>query len=318
MNNIDLRTSGAEVPGLPARRAGSPDPALSLSNKIDSSNGQLFRRSWHWQNKTRLLLRNEIWSLARTYGLDRLVFFTVTSPDNCVDKAEWEKRVNRLMTGKVRLMCHGRFISVRQRQRRGAWHLHSICVADGDVRTGTRWNHIGRVAWANPELLKWWKMCADLRNKYNGIGRISAEPIKGSVERAANYLSAYVTKDDIGVELKKRIVTYGKGFVRSTCSRVMLLTERSSMWRVRLKAVARRVMDKFPYFDEARLHSVVYEIFRDVFKGAELREEFERWSQSLIRREDIEGTYFRSPDVEWMDGRLWVRVRPQAPPGLVA
>jgi len=257
-----------------------------------------------------LLLRVEIESLVRACGgVENMIILTITAPDNCENKEEWERRVNNLMTGKISRLCDGRYIHVRERQDRGAWHSHIIAYGGGDVRSGTRWNHKGRVVYANSLLFgKWWKACMVLFNEYVGVGRISAEPVKGNIKQVSGYLSKYVTKDlGLVVEKKKRLISYGKGVVRSTSWRVMLLNQYTSTWRLRVMAVERRIKECFPEIHVTKIAGCVYECVRDAFRGSEKRDKFMGWTDSLLRSGDYERIYFRKPDSCVINGEMCFR-----------
>lgn len=228
---------------------GGGGAGTSLSNTVCNSNESdkkdekhSRQRSWSEVKKRRHIVKWEVReNIHQSEGLNHWVFLTFTTPDNCTDKKEFERRINNMVTGLMRKECGGRYVMARERQKRGAWHIHVIAYAGKDVRAGTKWGEVYNrykkrnemvVVHPGPGLKPWFELCRKVREKYEGMGRCSAEPAgknQDKVESAAGYLCKYVTKE-IG-EIGTRAISYGRNWSRATTSRIMMLNERTARWR---------------------------------------------------------------------------------------
>ena len=73
-------------------------------------------------------------------SLGHVGFLTLTTPDNCDDAGDFQKRWRSFRThffeGCVEF---GHWLAVYERRRRGAWHLHLLVIVRDDIRRGIDW-----------------------------------------------------------------------------------------------------------------------------------------------------------------------------------
>jgi len=154
------------------------------------------------------------------WGLGRCFEFTVTTPDNCKDVKEFQRRWHSLYTNVVRRLFAGG-CGTRERQERGAWHVHCVVVMPFEV-TAFPWNEVrnGCYKHVDRRLLVLWRYLRRAMKRY-GFGRFRLVPIWSSGKAAARYFAKYVTKafasrdpEDIGT---RRWFTWGDAR-RAKCS----------------------------------------------------------------------------------------------------
>jgi hypothetical protein len=226
--------------------------------------------------KLRYLLKVEVREKIREKGgLSHFVFLTFTTPDNCTDKREFERRVNNMLTGRLRTMTGACHLICRERQKRGAWHIHVIAYSQEDVRRGTKWgtDSRGRFAVIQPGrgLKPWWDLCKAVRKGYDGFDRCSAEPAgknKDDMESVAGYLCKYITKDK-QPEHRKKLITYGGKWARSTTQRVMLLTYQAALYRHSLAAYAACLKRLWPSITDGQIWATILAMLKDARRTGE-------------------------------------------------
>jgi hypothetical protein len=161
--------------------------------------------------------------LIRRVGLERVGFVTLTTPDNCGDRAEANRRLDAFQRGLLR--PHGiESIAVPERQQRGAFHFHLACAFPWDIRTGfdfaacrdaaaLKREHQLTGVWepgklaefkrlerqyfqsANERLRAWWRDVRDFNESRRaaGFGRCETLPVLSNAAALARYVGAYVT-----------------------------------------------------------------------------------------------------------------------------
>lgn len=133
------------------------------------------------------------------------------------------------------------WICVKERQRRGAWHYHLICVFSSDIRNGLNFEEIKERNYssAGGYIRGLWK---DLREKLPeyGFGRSELLPVKSNAEAMGRYVGKYISKhmgqkteQDKGV----RLVNYSRGWERNSI-RFAWHSKNASEWRRKLKKFA--------------------------------------------------------------------------------
>jgi len=161
--------------------------------------------------------------LIRRVGLERVGFVTLTTPDNCGDRAEANRRLDAFQRGLLR-PNDIESISVPERQRRGAFHFHLACAFPWDLRTGfdfaacrdaaalkreyqltgvwepgkpAEFQRLERQYFqsANERLRGWWRDVRDFNQSRRaaGFGRCETLPILSNAAALARYVGAYVT-----------------------------------------------------------------------------------------------------------------------------
>ncbi|CAK0765096.1 hypothetical protein CCP3SC15_3210002 [Gammaproteobacteria bacterium] len=166
-------------------------------------------------------LRQEIICLTRTYGVNRLVFVTLTFEDNCTDRKEAQRRFRRLCRGLLSKIF-AKAIVVIERQARGAIHYHLVGVVDFDAKTGFDFEAQDSVyaaekrcrethtwfrddpAWqeatrrrnnsGSEELRALWAQFRQDLKEYQ-FGRHEILPIRSNADGISKYVAKYVSKN---------------------------------------------------------------------------------------------------------------------------
>ena len=79
------------------------------------------------QRRSAFAFEFNVCQLVNRWGLGRCFEFTVTTPDNCRDVKEFQRRWHSFYTNVVWCLFVGG-CGVRERQQRGAWHVHNVVV----------------------------------------------------------------------------------------------------------------------------------------------------------------------------------------------
>ena len=200
-------------------------------------------------------------------GISHLGFLTLTFKENITCPKEASKRFKSFNTNFLsKSPDFLEWVSVRERQKRGAWHYHLLVQLPFDIRTGFDWQlydialQLRRPEFAyrslenasyrkwmreamktvSPRLKRYWK---DLRlacSKY-GFGRSEMLPIKTNVEAMALYVGKYISKE-LGERSKRdkgvRLVNYSSGWIKNSV-KFQWHSEGSQEWRRKLHLFAR-------------------------------------------------------------------------------
>lgn len=147
-------------------------------------------------------------------GRGRTFFFTLTFRDNVVDKKEASAMWNNLLVQLKRFFITFRYVSVAERQVRGAWHFHVLC-------------HCPLL----PSLIKFKDFVRGfvLRSS-KSYGFIHAKWTCGrDFKGISNYLSKYLTKENR--EPGIRYVGYSNNWVRACRLPFSWVGGKSAEWR---------------------------------------------------------------------------------------
>lgn len=148
--------------------------------------------------------------MAISLGIEKLVLLTVTTPDNCTDSKEFQRRWRKFHRFVKGVFPFGTW--AREPQKRGAWHAHCAVAMEVDVRTGFDFESYRAAKEAgkhgdlearalftrkyakstHPALRKLWPVFR-LEAKRCGYGRIELVPVEDS-SRLGHYLSDYLVK----------------------------------------------------------------------------------------------------------------------------
>jgi hypothetical protein len=269
-------TEQTERVSVPAQAGTDTLPCLRRNNSIEKLREDYPDRSKGLQSveiskgayKTEYCLKTNIELAAKFFGLEHLVFFTLTFAYAIYSAKRAQKYLNSLLTNVIRPLYGNRYIAVMERHKSGAIHFHFILWLEKDVRTGFDWTLAeqayeaqkqkqyarGGKLWAaaaekavNGDFLrKQWGFWRGLTKKkgtkkgYRWLGRCEMLPIKSTAEAIARYTGSYIGKhmqhrrpEDKGV----RLVRYGKGMHRAK-SRLAFNSPKGRIYRRKLAAFA--------------------------------------------------------------------------------
>ena len=216
-----------------------------------------------YHHKKAHVLEKDVDKFVQEVGINNILFLTLTFADNVTCSKEAYRRFNNL-NRRFLSVFFGRWMLVKERQERGAWHYHIIVETLFDVRTGFDfdamnyigfwrtqpggWKKYGKLIKkyerilhrsASPGLKSVWQLLNNSMKKY-GFGRPHAAPIKTNVEAISKYVGKYIAKhqgirkpEDKGV----RLTSTSKGFINST-PKFAWNTEGGKEWRRKLKQFA--------------------------------------------------------------------------------
>jgi hypothetical protein len=315
---------GSAVEAEGGRPLAGDSSASSLSNTENKTNeseesytkkGRL--RSFNELRKLRYLAKVEVREFVRAKGgLKNCVFLTFTTVDNCTEKSEFERRVNNVLTGVLRKACNGEYLMYRERQERGAWHIHVITDGGGDVRKGTKWGYNRKykrmeVVRPNEKLRVWWRLCEKVRLSYDGFGRCSAEPLgktNDNVENSCGYVTKYVTKERSG--RGERCISYGRKLARATNRRCSMMTESAADWRSRCKKFALAMRSLFRSVSDDQIWGVIKQMMKDnMYKMEATKEEMAKVAENYMKQCVRMRAFDMFPE-SWNDGeefnRCWL------------
>jgi len=113
----------------------------SLSYIENNSSGSSVVRPWceeeqpkaptPYQHKSIAALEHNVQELVRQHGIDNFVVLTLTFKDNVQDSKEVSRRLNCAKRLLDKLFVQR--IVVKERHLSGRWHLHLLCLCQGDV-----------------------------------------------------------------------------------------------------------------------------------------------------------------------------------------
>lgn len=191
------------------------------------------------------VLASEIQWLARTYGIERVGFLTLTFADLVLDIKEAQRRFNNL-NRRVLKARYSRAIGVVERQTSGRLHFHLLVVLNADIRTGFDFRAIERRDYrsANQVLRAEWAFWRKTAPKY-GFGRTELLPVKSNADGIARYVGKYVSKhigtrsrEDKGARVV-RFIGFRPG-TRHAFSTFAWNTANGWLWRHKLAAWCKR------------------------------------------------------------------------------
>jgi len=183
------------------------------------STGQLH---WRYIRKGRrkqvVAARRRLCALVERVGVERVGVLTITTADECLSSAEFQRRWHSFRThGLSRWLSPG--VWVRERQpRTGNWHAHALVDVGFDIQTDFPFEEVKSTNYRNvrSELRLLWKRLREQAVRY-GFGRTQLLPIdeqRGGVVAAVHYLTTYLSKSFpsaklIGEEKGRLLGTWG-------------------------------------------------------------------------------------------------------------
>jgi hypothetical protein len=189
--------------------------------------------------KTAEALRQNVQMMADKYGIHRIGFLTLTTPDEVTPK-EYQRRFNSLRSHVLHERYGDRIKIVERGSKSGRFHGHLLVVLPFDIRTGCNFEEFaqGNYSSAPQALRDEWAFLRETLPQYN-FGRHELLPVKSTAEGIAFYVGKYVSKHVDGrIESDKgvRLVEYGKG-ARNWNSRFAWHTPKARLWRAKLASV---------------------------------------------------------------------------------
>ncbi|MGD1085163.1 MAG: hypothetical protein ABSA47_10495, partial [Verrucomicrobiota bacterium] len=186
----------------------------------------------------------EIMALAKTYGIGRIGFLTLTFKDHVTNLQEAQRRF-RSIRAHVIVSRYERAIVVWERQESRRIHFHLVVVLKDDIRTGADFAAFKRQDYrsANAALRAEWAFWRQTCPKYR-FGRHELMPVKSSAEGIARYVGKYIAKhirqrlpEDKGARLV-RFIGYKAGDRTAGC-RFSWNTDNAWLWRHKVAAYAK-------------------------------------------------------------------------------
>ena len=258
------------------------NPIDTILQEIEESESEFFieqlgeekQKLTAYQARQLKALRENFRHWVEVYGIERLVFHTVTCKDNCTDKKEFEARYKRYRNHWEECGLGKMLVRIVEKQKRGAFHLHSVMVVDYDAREGFDFDQykfakqLNRVMYeeykrvgeevpkfleqkykeadrkftqsANPRLRETWNKVRAAALK-SGFGIMCETiPIKNE-KHCANYVSKYLGKtlEQKSEEKYLRKLSYGRNIPRKYKGDHRHAFGRSQEWRLNLGAFCR-------------------------------------------------------------------------------
>lgn len=191
-------------------------------------------------------------------SIDYVGFLTITTPDNCTNYHELQKRWNSFNSHYLKKSPHFRhYLGVKERQDRGALHLHLLVMLAFDIRTGfdwegylesnelkkkgKPWRHVASKCYrsASEDLRGLWAELRDVLPRY-GFGRSELLPIRTTVEGIARYVGGYLGKHIGQRELRDkgmRLTFADSGWIKNS-PKFQFFTDGSREWREKVELFA--------------------------------------------------------------------------------
>lgn len=135
---IDTNESAPECmtggQGCPPRSGGHPlSPSLSISNNYNGEPSDELHKLTGMHKRSAHVLYLSVKELERQYGLDYLLFMTLTFGDDVQDQKEAKRRLRNLLNGIIYPMFPVGVWCV-ERMEQGRLHYHLVCVSKVPVR----------------------------------------------------------------------------------------------------------------------------------------------------------------------------------------
>ena len=245
------------------------DPYLYLNSNNSTEFLKKLSKLTPYHKKKAHVLEKDVEKFVSQVGINNILFLTLTFAENIKDNKEASRRFN-IFNIHFLAKYLGRWMLVKERQKRGAWHYHILIEVPFDARTGFDFNsywEIGvlREILAKPlevedrkrilqqlrkaerrmvrnapvKLRAFWTFCRSSAQKY-GFGWVHSAPIKDNVEAISKYVGKYISKH-MGQRIKEdkgvRLTSTSRNFVNST-PKFAWNTEGGKEWRRKLKQFA--------------------------------------------------------------------------------
>jgi hypothetical protein len=198
--------------------------------------------------KTAFTLKNSIEKLIGKYGVENILFLTLTFKDNVQCHHEASKRMNSLTTNIIKPK-YGDYVGVPERMKSGRIHYHYLVPVKENVRLGLDFEALKNKNYksANSALRAEWAYWRKIAPKYR-FGRTELLPIRSTAEAVGKYVGKYISKNienrthgDKGA----RLMRLSKS-IRSGNSRFSFLSEGSYQWRKKVALFASQISDIYP------------------------------------------------------------------------
>jgi hypothetical protein len=187
-----------------ARRPGADPPFLvNKSNNCNEGKRDFYNfRLSSVEQKTVLVLKENVGKMVELCGLEKVGFLTLTTPDNCSywSKEGWQEAQKRYHSFMSRAYPEifgktSRRVVVLEPQRRGAVHWHMVIECPGDIRTGVNFDEFKEKDYssAGKILRGLWKELRASCGLYD-LGRHELLPVRTSKEAISNYVGGYIAK----------------------------------------------------------------------------------------------------------------------------
>lgn len=217
-------------------------------------------------------------------GISNVGFLTLTFPDNISDHKTAYKRFDN-MRKRFLSQNFGKWMWVKERQKRGAWHFHLLIDCRVDIRNGFDFDEYSHymdkrnksykkgdkengkkysrkaLRSASAVLRDLWELLRVNLYKY-GFGRSELLPIKSNTEGMARYVGKYIvnhTGNRKPIDKGVRLTGYCSDFIRSN-AKFAWNTENAKLWRNNVKLFFTHIMG----YPES-LHDMAGKIISDRF-----------------------------------------------------
>lgn len=134
---------------------------------------------------------------ANVGGNEGVRFLTLTYAENMTDNSRISSDLRQFFKRMRRLFGSFEYIYVKERQARGAWHMHCVLFFDGQAPF-----------MPNEDVSRAW-----------GFGFVNVKGFSGDINNLGNYLCAYLTDDREASKKGARLANYEAGIRLFNCSR---------------------------------------------------------------------------------------------------
>lgn len=224
---------------------------------------------------------------------DHIGFLTLTFPDNVTDHKKAYARFRSFNSNFLKEFPElGEWLSVKERQKRGAWHYHLLIQTAHDIRSGISFKGLseGDYSSANENLRRLWIIIRNNCQKY-GLGRSELLPIKSNHEAMARYLGKYISKH-IGQRQQRdrgvRLVNYSRNWSKNSV-RFAWRTDNAQEWRRKVALFAKHsgcndLSDLSDLWGSTWAFSCIDMIYRidEVEKDYQKRQELLSWIEKNV------------------------------------
>jgi len=220
--NAGVSSAGGDCGPSQVAPLGAPGRTASLSKREQVNQGY------------RVEIEVQEW--VRRWGVEYVVFITLTHSQKIYDKKEHERQFNSIRPALIGLFPGG-LQAIDERHDSGGWHVHLVGHVKEDVKTGFDWDDFKRHRWgrgnwawkktqAAANLRPYWKEMRRICARHKGWGINGVEPIEKNGEAAAKYLSKYMLKRSDG----GRRISYIGHWPRATNVRMKMVCGRARSW----------------------------------------------------------------------------------------
>jgi len=235
--------AGAVPAALAGGTAPVAHPSLSVCHNCISE-GKVQVKLPGSARKMAEVIRLEVERLARTYGLEKLGFLTLSFADAVYGIGEAQRRYHSLLTNFLSKHLRGGLV-VWERFEHGI-HFHLLVVVEQDIRTGFDFEAVKRRDYrsASHYLRAFWATLRVVLPEYQ-FGRHELLPVRSCAEAIGRYLGKYISKHcecKLDVDRGARIVRFfGCARIgRVASAQFAWASGRAYVWRLGVGAFAER------------------------------------------------------------------------------